>query len=175
MTDQPSQPGPLALTLSAAQPSPEAIRAIRKLRGHSTSALWLPQGLWPELDELRAKHLRVREQVAAEQAALKAIDARFRDEDRQHELGLRQAHRDGHPDSVEDQRTPPEQRRAQRAEVYERLSAGIIVFAEVAEAVIELVRDREDDLLADLRARLEPAREKRREAERLVAEAKTEE
>jgi hypothetical protein len=44
----------------------------------------------------------------------------------------------------------------------------VMVLGEVAEAVIELVREREDDWLADLRGQLEPARE----AERLVDEAK---
>jgi hypothetical protein len=173
MTDQPTQPGPLPLPLSPS--SPEAARAISQLQGHSTSALWLPQGLWPELDEIRAEHLRVREQVAAEQTALKAIDARFREEDRQHHLRLRQAHRQGRPGSVEDRRTPSEERRAERAQIEERLEAGIMVFAEVTTAVITLVRGREGDWLADLRRRLEPAQEKRREAERLLAEAKMEE
>jgi hypothetical protein len=55
------------------------------------------------------------------------------------------------------------------------LSAAVVVLAEVADAVIELVREREDDWLADLRGRLEPAREKRREAQRLLDEAKAEE
>lgn len=49
------------------------------------------------------------------------------------------------------------------------------MLAEVVDAVVDLYRQREDDWLADLRARLEPAREKRREAERLLEEAKTEE
>ena len=81
----------------------------------------------------------------------------------------------GDPGSVKDGRTPGEQRQAERAAIEERLWAGVIVLAEVTDAVIELVREREDDWLADLRVRLEPAREKRREAERLLAEAKAEE
>jgi hypothetical protein len=55
------------------------------------------------------------------------------------------------------------------------LWSGVLVLAEVTDAVIALVRENEDAWLADLRQRLEPAREKRREAERLVQEAKAEE
>ena len=50
-----------------------------------------------------------------------------------------------------------------------------MVLSEVVDSVTELVRDREDPWLADLRARLLPAQEKRREAERLLAEAKADE
>ena len=149
--------------------------ARTNLRGHSTAANWLPDGLWPELDQLRAEQLRVREQVVTELTAREALQARFRAEDKQHEERLRQAHREGRPDSVEDRRTAVEQRQAERKAIEENLWAGVIVLAEVAEQVIELVREREDDWLAGLRVQLEPAREKRREAERLFAEAKAEE
>jgi hypothetical protein len=173
MTDH-QQPGPLVLPLSP--PSPDAARAVReKLRGHSTAANWLPEGLWRELDQLRAEQLRVRDQVAAELDGLEDLGARFREEDKQHDRELRQAQRDGSPEAVEDRRTPPEERQAERAAIEERLWAGVMVIGEIADAVIELVREREDDWLAELRMRLEPAREKRREAERLLAEAKAEE
>jgi hypothetical protein len=90
---------------AAAAPSREAGRVALKLRGHSTSDLWLrlPEGLsWPELDEIRAEHLRVRGQVAAELAALSTLGARFRDEDQQHDQDLRQAQRDANPALAED-------------------------------------------------------------------------
>jgi hypothetical protein len=91
-------------------------------------------------------------------------------EDRQHDGQLRRAQREGRPESVEDRRTPRAQRHAERAAVEERLWAGVVVLGEVAEALIELVREREDDWLADLRARLEPQRERRRELENKLAE-----
>ena len=82
MTDY-QQPGPLVLP--PAPPSPDAATAVReKLRGHSTAANWLPEGLWPELDELRSEQLRVRDQIAVELAARDTVNARLRDEDRQH-------------------------------------------------------------------------------------------
>ena len=157
-------------------PNEAAMRAVReKLRGHATAANWLPEGLWPELDELRHEHLRVRHQVAGEVAALKALEDRFREEDRCYERGLQQAQREDRLEAVEDRRTPSEKRRADQATIAERLWAGVIVLGETKDAVIELFREREDDWLADLRAQLEPAREKRREAERLLEEAKAEE
>lgn len=174
MSDCHNQEGPLRLPPSP--PSPAASRAVReKLRGHSTAANWLPEGVWPELDELRGEQLRVRGQVVAELTALEAVESRFRAEDEQHEQQLRQAHRDGRPGSVEDRRTPPDQRQAERAAVEERLWAGVVVLAEVTDSVIGLVREREDHWLADLRGQLEPAREKRREAQRLSDEARREE
>ena len=131
MTD-PQQPGPLVLPLSP--PSADAARAVReKLRGHSTAANWLPEGLWPELDELRSEQLRVRDQVAVELAALDAVNGRFREEDRQHERQLRQAHRDSRPGSVKDARTPREQRQAESAAIEERLWAGVMVLGEVVQ------------------------------------------
>jgi hypothetical protein len=52
MPDEHAKPGPLKLPPSQ---NPETARAARRLRGHSTSDLWLPEGLWPELDDLRAE------------------------------------------------------------------------------------------------------------------------
>ena len=108
------------------------------------------------------------DQVAAELDGLEALDARVREEDKQHDRDLRQAQRDGTPKAVEDRRTPSDQRQAERAAIEERLWAGVTVLGEVADAVIAALREHEDDWLADLRVQLEPAREKRREAERLL-------
>jgi hypothetical protein len=55
------------------------------------------------------------------------------------------------------------------------LWSGVVVLGEVADQVIEVVRTYEDSWFTDLRCQLEPAREKRREAERLLEEAKSEE
>lgn len=147
----------------------------QQLQGHTTSAQWLPEGLWPELDELRGEQLRMRAQVAVELDALEALDRKHRLEDREHQQRLRQAHRDGDPSSAEDPRTPAGQRAAERAAIEERVSAGLHVFAEHAERVIDCVREHEDEWLADLRSQLTVAEGQRREAERLVAEAKADE
>jgi hypothetical protein len=173
MNDRQAQSGPLKFPL--APPSAEAARAVESLRGHTTSDLWLVEGLWPELDAIRAEHLRVRSQVAAGLDALSEVDARFRQEDARHDRNLLQAQRDGNPALAEDHRTPPEQRQAERKAIEERIWAGAIVLAEVADAVVDLAREREDAWLADLRQRLEPAQEKRRQLESLLAEAKADE
>lgn len=108
MTDL--EPGPLRLP---PPPNVEAALAQQKLRGHSTSDRWLPQGLWPELEELRSEQLRLRHQVGTELAALEAARTRFRKQDERHEFALRQAQRDGRPDSVKDRRTPSAKRQAE--------------------------------------------------------------
>ncbi|MDQ3355907.1 MAG: hypothetical protein M3502_04170 [Actinomycetota bacterium] len=146
-----------------------------RLHGHTTSTSWLPAGLFPVLDELREEQLRLRRQVVADVEALGALDAKFKQEDAEHTEQLRQAHRDGSPASSEDRRTPVEQRGSERAAVEERLWAGVHVFAEHADRVIEAIREHEDEWLVSLRSRLAPAREKRHRAERLLVEAREEE
>jgi hypothetical protein len=115
-----------------------------KLGGHTTAANWLPPGLWEELDALRAEHLRIRQSVATELANLEELDQRFRDENERHAEALREAHRSGGGNGVEDRRMPPGQRARARAAVEERLWAGIVVFGEVADSIVQLVRDKED-------------------------------
>jgi hypothetical protein len=166
-------PGPLKIPMP---PDVATRRAVtEKLHGHTTAASWLPEGIWPELDELRAEQLRLRAQVAAEVHALENLVRKFSREDSEHNKRLREAQRAGTVDSVEDRRTPAEQRAAERGLIEERLWAGVHVFAEHAERIIETVREHEDEWLADLRSRLGPAQEKRHEAARLLAEAKAEE
>jgi hypothetical protein len=107
--------------------------------------------------------------------ALDNLAAKHRREDAEHAEALREAHRDGSPASAEDRRTPADDRAAERAAIEERMWAGFQVRAEHADRIIEAVRQHEDEWLADLRSRLAPAQEKRREAERLLAEAEAEE
>ncbi len=164
--------GPLRLPQP---PDPAAHRALASLKGHTTSPVWLPEGVWPELDDLRNEQLRLRAQVASDLQALDALAAGFRKEDAEHGERLRQAHRDGNLAAVKDRRTPAAKRASERAAIEERLWAGLQVFAEYAEKVIEVVRAQEDSWLADLRSRMTPAQEKRRRAQELLAEAKAEE
>lgn len=145
------------------------------LKGHTTSTAWLPEGSWPELDELRREQLRLRQQVELELEALSALDSAFREEDAAHAEALRQAHRDGNVSGMKDRRTPPSERTQAREAIEERLAAGVEVLAEHADAVIATIRCHEDSWLADLRAQLVPAQEKRREAARLLAEAQRDE
>jgi hypothetical protein len=175
MTRQTSnhEPGPLQIPLPS--DTKTRVAMAEHLRGYTTSERWLPEGLWPELDELRAEQLRLRDQVAADLDALHDLLTKFRLEDREHQERLLQAHRDGRPTSAEDRRTPAGHRAAARTTIEERLWAGALVFAEHAEHVIDSVREHEDEWLVDLRSQLTGAEEKRREAERLLAEARAEE
>lgn len=117
MTPIPNKP----LRLPASAPSVEARRTVNeRLRGHSKSPAWRPEGLWPELDEIRAEQLRVLGQVATELEALETLTARFRAEDDQYERALRQAQRDGTAGQLQDRRVPSEERHAQLVEVGER-------------------------------------------------------
>src|SRR4051794_22045195 len=98
MTDKTPDTKPLRFPPSA--PDVASRRALReKLRGHATAANWLPEGLWPELDELRSEQLRLREQVASQLQKLAALEARFKNEDEDHARQLRDAHRAGRPDA----------------------------------------------------------------------------
>jgi len=152
---------------------------VERLRGHTTSAHWLPEGLAPELDELRAEQLRLRSQIAAERDALRALTARFTQEDAEFAQALREAYRSGTADSPakppDDRRTPAEQRAAESGAATERLWAAAEVLADCGDTVIETVREHETEWLGDLRSQLTGVQEKRREAERLLAEARAEE
>lgn len=167
--------GPLLSDLPTSPDAATQMVLTERLKGHTTSPSWLPERVWPELDALRDEQLRLRFQVTDALEALDALTARFKSEDEGHAEQLRQAHRDGAPTSSEDRRTPAEQRVAERTAVEERLWAGVHVFAEHADRVIETIREHEDEWLADLRSRLVPAQEKRRRADALVVEAKAQE
>jgi hypothetical protein len=55
------------------------------------------------------------------------------------------------------------------------LDAGTIVLAEFCDTVVGVVRDREDEWIADVRRQAAAAQDKRREAAKLMAEAQAEE
>jgi hypothetical protein len=154
-------------------PTKEAARAVRSLAGHSTSTLWLAEGLHPELDELRAEHLRIRGQVVAELEALVALHVRFREEDEQHKSKLRQAQRAGTVDAVDDDRTPLDQQQAERAAVEDRLWAGVSILAEVVEKAIQWVREHESELLAERLSGVAALEEEERQARDALARARS--
>jgi hypothetical protein len=149
---------------------------VEKLRGHAVDPGWLPtSGLLGEaLGGERAEHLRQLEGLQAAADAYRDAEATFLREDREHAAALRSYVREG-GDPPADERTRLADREARLAALREDLEARVVVLAAHVERVVGLLRDREHDLLADLRAQLEPARAKRREAERLLAEAKGEE
>jgi hypothetical protein len=166
----PAAAGPLKLPPPA---DADAHTAVRQLRGHTTAPGWLPAGLSPELDELRDEMARVRGRAQTDLDELEALRRKYRTEDRDHEAALKQAARAG--STAEDRRTPEGARLAAVDPIDERLWATVEVMGEVADKVVATLREQEPDLLADLRVQLRTAEDKKREAERLLREAKTDE
>jgi hypothetical protein len=155
-----------SLVFPLSQPSTEAHRAIfEKLgRGHATAANWMPQGLDPELDELRAEQLRIRKKAVGELAEVAALDAAHRDEDEAAAKERVDAAREGRaerPVKV----TPHDDRRDQRRAIEERLDASVIVFGEIFDRATAHFQEHCDRLLAELRAELGPLEDEEREAE----------
>lgn len=159
-------------------PRPPDVRTglllVEKLQGHTSSPAWLPEGIWPELDELRDEQLARRRQIVTLLEARGALLAGFSAEDKEHTRALEQAARDGSTPPG-DGRTAADQRDREVAALDGRLWASIRILAELVDSTIEFIREREGELLADLRSWLGPAQEKRRQAAALLEEAKAEE
>jgi hypothetical protein len=85
----PSPDGPLFLPLPQT-PSLhlKARRLGERLRAHTTSDLWLVEGVSLELDALREEHLARRSRLAAAVQATDDLTARFAREDREHEMSI---------------------------------------------------------------------------------------
>jgi hypothetical protein len=148
---------------------------VDNLSGAATSTRWLPEGLSDEIDQMRGEHARALAQVRGTLAAVDALAAKHRVEDKEHDLALRQAAGSGDLDRVEDRRTPIPERTRQRDVALEKLWATVHVLGEVVEATVDAIRRAEPDLLAGLRPLLVVAQDKREEAARLLREAEAEE
>jgi hypothetical protein len=140
------------------------------LRGHATSPSWIPQGLSPELDELRAKMLTLGDRVRADVDKLRSLRREFEAEDTAYQAKLEAAIRDG-MEAPTDERTTEQDREEQLDAIHERIAAGVDILAEHADRIVAKIREQEDQLLSALRGQIVGAQDKRREAERLVAEA----
>ena len=116
----------------------------------------------------------MRDQVVAVLEVRAALLAKFEREDKEYAEALKTAARGG-SSPPEDSRTPADQRDQERTVLDEHLWAQDRSHGRGADDAIELLRQREDQYLGDLRTRLAPAQEKRRQAEALLAQAKAEE
>jgi hypothetical protein len=157
--------GPLPLSLPQA-PSLhlKARRLGERLRGHTTSDLWLLEGLSPELDAAREEHLERRSRLAAVIREMRDLAARFSRENAEHEAKLLDAAREGKEEPA-DTRTSPERRGALRIACDERYIAAMEALAETAEKVVALLKRQEPQLLIQQKQALRAAEEKRRELE----------
>lgn len=167
-----AQDGPLLIPLRPGGRVEIRVALTERLKGHTTSANWLPAGLSPELDTLRVEFGRLRSRAALDLQALDDLIAEHHAEDRKHQKALEHALRDPRAAEAEDRRTSPEERDRQRDDLHERVDADVLVMAEVADRIIATIREQEPAILASLKIRLAQAQEKRREAERLMYEAR---
>lgn len=158
------------LKLPAGLPMQAHLAASEHLRGHATAADWLPEGLSPVVDKLRARQLAQRGRLAEALDALSAFDSAMAAEDSAHEEALRDAQRAG-PTRAENKRTPLADRESARAELLAVIGAGVEVMAEVAQQVIAGMRQAEDGTLAGLRRQAGEADALRADARRKMAEA----
>jgi len=139
-TTQITDSGPILALLPEAPDVAIRLALLKSLQGHTTSSTFLPQGLWPELDDARAEQLRLRAQAIAILEERNVLLARHSNEDEAHAEALRQAARAG-ARVPEDARTAPEQRARELTAIDERLWATILVFGELADEIIALVRN----------------------------------
>lgn len=134
-----------------------------QLHGHTSSDRWLPSGLWPELDGLRERHLKLRAQAIAEADRVRAVAEQHKREDSEHSKALAAAFREG-GSQPDDTRTPAVERAAQLAGAQERMWTAARILGEHAAEVIATIRERETEWLADLRGRVARAEEEYRQA-----------
>lgn len=141
-----------------------------------TNLDWLPEGAgWPELDDLAADHRRLLAQLSEVATERSALRERFEEEDRVHGEALSAAYRGGgDPDAIPDV-TPPDERRAALAAVERRRRAAVDALDGFLSDAIGRLETEAVGWLGDLASRRESAAEQRREAERLLAEARAEE
>lgn len=66
---------------------------LQRLLGATLNPAWLPEGLSPALDELRAEQHEQLHQLHADTAALKEIEAKFAAEDEAYDEAMRDASR----------------------------------------------------------------------------------
>jgi hypothetical protein len=116
----------------------------------------------------------MRSRVVTELAALWALRAEFAAEDTAHDEEQLQAHREDRKPK-DDRRTPTKGRKAATDQIVARVWAGVIVLAEVVDAVQTHIREHATELLDERRLRLDPAAVKRQEAARLLEEARVDE
>jgi len=135
---------------------------------------WLPaESPWPELDELRERHVRLlhERQALAEQRG--DLREGFEEEDQRRSDVMKAAYTAGEDPATAElpEATPPEDREAAIAEINEKLKAINQALEDFLNEAIATIQAREGEWLIDLAARGQVASEKREEAARLLAEA----
>lgn len=140
-----------------------------------TDPEWLPVGTgWPGLDDLASEHRRLLDARRQAGEELRALDARFAEEDAGHDLALRDSFADGADGAL-----PAVTGSAERAELRkvasDRLQAGNDVLDDFLERAIVELEAKAPEWMAVLDGQAEASAEKRREAQQLVAAAEADE
>lgn len=144
---------------------------LQRLRGHVVSTAWLPEGLAPELDATRTEHVRRIAQAVEAADHLRRLEERWAQQDAAHAAALRDAAREG-AGAPADKRTADADRQTEEKSAAERLHATLMVLVEAVGAAVEVIREHEAEWLSVLRDGAGQAKEDRREAERLVEQAR---
>jgi hypothetical protein len=136
-----------------------------------TSRSWLPTNsgiTW--LDDLGTEHRRLLAGREAADSERSALAQRFEREDDDRRQAYTASARSGHEPDVASP-TAPDERRALLADAEARVAAANDALDGFLTDAIATIEERASDALDDLAERLDDAAEKRREAQRLVAEA----
>lgn len=136
---------------------------------------WLPPdgAGWPELAELREQHQRLLVRQAKLYAARRELEAQFEQEDKGHRAAMAASFAADEPSDHE--LTPPAEREAALTALNEQLRGASDVIDTFLRETVAVIEQRVTAWSGDLANRREGAAEQRREAERLLAEARAEE
>jgi hypothetical protein len=175
MTDEPTTTtdidapaGPLRLPLGRTR---EEGRVAMRLGSYLTSPRWLPAGWWPELDEAREEHRRLCSRLAEQLDQVKRLGRVHKAEDVNYAARLKAAARTAQA-APEDDRTPPAEREHQVNAALDQMWSLAAALADVCDETIALIAAREPDWINDLGQRRLEAEHARREADRLLQEAR---
>ena len=160
---------PAALNLALLGPLP--LKVQNRLAGRVIDPGWLAAGLHRDIDVARERHHELLRHLAGIVNELQALRKRWKEEDAAHAEALREAVRFGRPEPP-DERTRPEQRLAGEGRLADKALAATEVLAEHVERAVSVVREAEEDVLADLRGQANAAQEQRRQAEEQLAAAR---
>jgi len=164
--DLTSSTGPLPIPRA---PRDSLIPVVARLRGHTTSANWLPVGLDDAVDEFRERQLAQRERTASAIADLAAAQVTFATEDYEFAEGLRDAQRTGK--TPKDRRTAPADRERALSDLRAVQWASIEVMAEIVQEAVDALREAEPRILSGLRAQADEGDARIRAAEQEVRRA----
>lgn len=126
---------------------------------------WLPTGLWPELTELSERHEAAVKGIAEARREAVALGKTYEKEDAERI----EAYKTG---TKAPKMTDPAEREQATADARAKIEAAEKNLVDVAAEAVILVQEKQDEWEDDLGRQVLEAKQKREEAERLLAEAK---